>query len=486
MKTLFSKFVTVFALLLAFCTLLLVLVTISSLTDSNIDRHYQMVRQTAEAVSLLSEASNYRTVADDALKERFYNSVDRICANTPCNVCIADKDGLILFSTLSSEMCGKTIPSDYFTYVYSDEFMRDADDPGELLGTKSLYICRYITGSDAVLLVFDTTVEGSELDERMVSSLIITSLWVLVLATTILYFVTERATYEIREIAQVSEEFANGNFTSRVTIPDNAEVARVATAFNKMADSLEALETMRSSFLANVSHDLRTPMTIIAGYVNNMLDGSIPPEKHEYYLEIILGEIQRLSRLVSTLLDISKLEAGTGALRRSDFCLSETARLVLISCEERIEQKKLDIIFDNDVDVYVNADQDAIHKCLFNLLDNAIKFAPERGFIRISISETNVAGARKARFAICNNGECVPPDELSHIFDRFYKSDRSRNLDKTGTGLGLYIVRTTVVAHGEDIVCTSSQEAGTEFVFTLPAIDSPKRSHGEQNIDIDI
>lgn len=211
MKTLFSKFVTVFALLLAFCTLLLVLVTISSLTDSNIDRHYQMVRQTAEAVSLLSEASNYRTVADDALKGRFYNSVDRICANTPCNVCIADKDGLILFSTLSPEMCGKTIPSDYFTYVYSDEFMRDADDPGELLGTKSLYICRYITGSDAVLLVFDTTVEGSELDERMVSSLIITSLWVLVLATTILYFVTERATYEIREIAQVSEEFANGN-----------------------------------------------------------------------------------------------------------------------------------------------------------------------------------------------------------------------------------------------------------------------------------
>lgn len=481
MKSLFSKFVTIFALLLAFCTLMLVMVLSSSLSDSEVDEQYATLQQAASSVTLLAKAYSYDSQSTDAISQAaFFDAVSGVCRYSPSDALIADGNGRIVYSTADAELCGKSIPQFYYTAVYSDEFRRDADDIGGLLTKQCIFICRYVDGSDGdVLLVYNTAVPGSALDERTVSTLVITVIWILVLSTTVLYFVTERATAEIREIAQVSEEFAEGNFKSRVTIPGNAEIAKVATAFNKMADSLEALETMRSSFLANVSHDLRTPMTIISGYVNNMLDGSIPPEKHEYYLDIIYKEIQRLSRLVSTLLDLSRLEAGTNALRRTDFCLSETARLVLISCEERINEKKLDIIFDNDIDIYVNADADSIHKCIFNLLDNAIKFAPIGGYIRISISETSVGGKRKARFSICNNGEPVPADELPQLFDRFYKSDRSRNLDKTGTGLGLYIVRTTIVSHGEEITCTSDAENGTEFVFTLPEVD-PKPRKREQ------
>ncbi len=474
MKTLFSKYITVFTVLIAFCALMLVMVLSSSLSDSVTDDHYDIMQQTAALTDELAKAYNY--TSDQAEQTEFFSALYNSCRYSDCEICIADKDGNIVYSSADESMRGKTVPADYYNTRFSDEYRRNADSLGGLLNKKCIFICRYLQGDDAVLLLYDQSVPGSELDERTVNSMVITVLWVLVLCVTVLYFVTERATAEIREIAQVSEEFAAGNFKSRVTIPGNSEIAKTATAFNKMADSLEALETMRSSFLANVSHDLRTPMTIIAGYVNNMLDGSIPPENHEHYLKIINGEIQRLSRLVSTLLDISRLEAGTSALRRSDFCLSEVARLVLISCEERINDKKIDIIFDNDEDIYVNADRDAIYKCLFNLLDNAIKFAPQKGFIKISISRITVGGATKARFSICNNGETVPPEELPRLFDRFYKSDRSRNLDKTGTGLGLYIVRTTIVAHGEDITCTSDEQNGTEFVFTLPALDkNPKK-----------
>lgn len=464
MKTLFSKYVTVFAVLLAFCTLMIVLVLSSSLTSSATDTHYNALQQAAVSIDRAAEAYG-STRSND-----FFDAVSDACRYSSCDACIADKVGVIIYSTESLSMRGKKIKDEYYNTVYSDTFRRASDNIGGLLSKNSIFICRYMD-DQTVLLVYDKSMPGGELDERVVSSLVITVLWTLVLCVTVLYFVTERSTAEIREIAQVSAEFAEGNFKSRVTIPGNTELAKTAEAFNKMADSLEALETMRSSFLANVSHDLRTPMTIIAGYVNNMLDGSIPPEKHSYYLEIINGEIQRLSRLVSTLLDISRLEAGTNALRRSDFCLSEIARLVLISCEDRINDKQLDIIFDNDEDIYVNADMDAIYKCLFNLLDNAIKFAPQKGFIKISITNTVGDGIDKARFAICNNGDIVPPEELPQLFDRFYKSDRSRNLDKTGTGLGLYIVRTTIVAHGENITCTSDEQNGTEFVFTLPKVD---------------
>jgi signal transduction histidine kinase len=241
-----------------------------------------------------------------------------------------------------------------------------------------------------------------------------------------------------------------------------------------MADSLARLEDMRSSFLANVSHDLRTPMTTISGFVDGIIDGTIPEDKHSYYLGIISSEVRRLSRLVSSLLQLSRTEAGDTKLKPSDFNLSEKTRQVLISFENKIDDKKLEIEFVNARDIYVNADMDAMHQVIYNLIDNAVKFTPEGGKVCLTLSVISIdRRIKKALFSIKNTGQGIPPEETPYLFERFYKSDRSRGLDKTGTGLGLYIVKTTLLSHGEDIKVASEPGKITEFSFTLPLSDKP-------------
>jgi signal transduction histidine kinase len=240
-----------------------------------------------------------------------------------------------------------------------------------------------------------------------------------------------------------------------------------------MAESLNHIEEVRNAFLGNVSHDLRTPMTTIAGFVDGILDGTIPEENHEYYLNIISQEVRRLSRLVNTLLEVSRLESGT-ELNIADFNLSETARTVLISLESKISGKNIDIDFNSgDEDVFVTADHDSIHRVIFNLMDNAVKFTPDSGRISINVScVSDGKKKKKALFAIRNSGEGIPKDELPNVFDRFYKTDRSRGLDKSGTGLGLYIAKTIILNHGEDLTVNSVQGEFTEFAFTLPVATS--------------
>jgi signal transduction histidine kinase len=210
-------------------------------------------------------------------------------------------------------------------------------------------------------------------------------------------------------------------------------------------------------------------MTTIAGFVEGIMDGTIPPEKHEYYLNIISQEVRRLSRLVNTLLEVSRMESGAD-LKPVDFNLSETARMVLISLESKISKKNIDIEFDTgDKDIHVNADVDSIHRVIFNLTDNAVKFTPENGKISIKLSNVSVGRKiTKAQFVIRNSGQGISKEELPHVFDRFYKTDRSRGLDKSGTGLGLYIAKASVQNHGEEIFVDSVLGEYTEFRFTLP------------------
>jgi signal transduction histidine kinase len=222
-------------------------------------------------------------------------------------------------------------------------------------------------------------------------------------------------------------------------------------------------------------------MTTISGFVDGILDGTIPPEEHEKYLQIISAEVHRLSRLENTLLEISRLESGKG-MNTSEFNLTETARQILISLMGKIEAKKLDIAFESgedDEDVFVLADPDAIHQVMYNLVDNAIKFTQEGGTVSIGIS----AKSKKALVRVRNTGEGIPEEEISHIFERFYKSDRSRGLDKTGTGLGLYIVKTILEKHGEEISVESVVGAYTEFHFGLHLYTGKSKSKGGDLID---
>ncbi len=294
-------------------------------------------------------------------------------------------------------------------------------------------------------------------------------LWMFLAAMISLYVISRRTTEPLSEVIAAAKSYAKGRFDTKIEYTGQDEVAELADAINDMADSLKRIDEGRNSFLGNVSHDLRTPMTTISGFVDGILDGTIPPEQHEKYLNIISQEVKRLSRLVNTLLEVSRLESGA-ELKMSDFNLSETARTVLISLESKISKKNIDINFETgEDDIYVNADKDVVHRVIFNLTDNAVKFTPDNGNISITLSTVaDGRKKRKARFVIRNSGEGIPADELPHVFERFYKTDRSRGLDKSGTGLGLYIAKTAIQNHGEDMYVDSVVDKYTEFGFTLP------------------
>ena len=270
-------------------------------------------------------------------------------------------------------------------------------------------------------------------------------------------------------MSRAAKQYAAGKFDVRVPVRGSDEIAELAMAFNNMANSLATVEDQRRSFLANVSHDLRTPMTTIAGFIDGILDGAIPPEKQPYYLELIAGEVRRLSRLVASLLDISRIQAGDRKFTMTAFDICEMARQILISFEQRIDEKQLNIEFECDRDnMTVYADRDAIHQVLYNICDNAVKFTNPGGLYRINIT----AHDKKTYVSVFNEGQGIPEAELPYVFDRFYKSDKSRGLDKTGVGLGLYITKTIMDAHNEEIWVKSVWGEYCEFVFTLQSVVS--------------
>jgi len=296
------------------------------------------------------------------------------------------------------------------------------------------------------------------------STISMTILWVLIISLLAVYFISERITKPLKLMSRAAKSFAQGRFDVRVPVKGDDEIAELATAFNNMAMSLEKIEENRTTFISNVSHDLRTPMTTISGFIDGILTGAIPPEKEKHYLGIVSGEVKRLSRLVSSLLDITRLQAGDRKIVKAPFDICEMARHVLISCEDRIEEKSLEVNFNTEFDsMSVIADHDSIHQILYNLVDNAVKFSYEKGLLEISIRQKD----KKTFVSVKNEGKGIPKDELPLVFDQFYKSDKSRGLDKSGLGLGLYICKTVIDRHDEEIWVKSEEGAWCEFVFTL-------------------
>ena len=275
------------------------------------------------------------------------------------------------------------------------------------------------------------------------------------------------------EIAAASRMFARGDFSVRVEQRSDPtdEMGALIDSFNKMADSLESAENRRTEFISNISHELRTPMTTISGFADGILDGTIPPEEEKKYLISIRDETRRLARLVRSMLDASRMQSmSSDPGRRSDFDLSELILQILLSFETRATEKKLDVDPElPDGHIMVHADKDAITQVIYNLLDNAVKFSKQGGCITLKL----YTESGKAYTCIKDEGETIPTEDLPFIFDRFHKSDRSRSLDKDGVGLGLYLVKTIINGHDEDIA-VKSENGATEFVFTLPLMEKEK------------
>ena len=284
------------------------------------------------------------------------------------------------------------------------------------------------------------------------------------LLVTLIY--SKRMARPLDEIAAASAKFARGDFSVRVRQVEDStdEMGALIESFNSMADSLESAEKHRSEFIANVSHELRTPMTTIAGFADGILDGTIPPELQNQYLRSIRDETRRLSRLVREMLDSS--QAGSRSADKSrytSFDITELVLQTLFSFESRAVEKGLDVdpqVPENHI--IVKADRDAITRVIYNLLDNAVKFADPNSCITLRLYKDD----NKAYVSVKDRGQTIPADDLPYIFDRFHKSDRSRSVDKDGVGLGLYLLKTIINNHNEDIA-VKSEDGVTEFVFTL-------------------
>ena len=303
--------------------------------------------------------------------------------------------------------------------------------------------------------------------QRMSDIYLFVSVLVVLVAVVVMTIYTRKNSQPLRDMAKTANAFGHGNLKARAQVPNEApeEIRELALAFNNMAHSLEKSEYGRKEFVANVSHELKTPMTTIGGYVDGILDGTIPQAQQKHYLQIVSDETKRLSRLVRSMLDISQLqESMVPEEKKSRFDVTECAGQILITFEGTIADKQLDVQVDfPEHPVITFASKDYITQVIYNLVDNAVKFCPQEGKLGLRIRD----GGNKTLVSISNSGPTIPAQELPLLFDRFHKLDKSRSQNRDGWGLGLYIVKTLVCSHGEDISVTSA-EGITEFTFTLP------------------
>jgi signal transduction histidine kinase len=314
------------------------------------------------------------------------------------------------------------------------------------------------------IFISEPSSELSSFLTEMIKMFALSSVAALILSVVVTYYSTIKMVRPLREMSAAAKKFGQGDFTSRIEVTSDDEIGQLAMSLNNMAESLSQLESMRRSFIANVSHELKTPMTSIGGFIDGILDGTIPQSEHRKYLRIVSEETQRLSRLVRSMLNLSRIEAGELKLNRTQFNIVDTICQTLFTFEQSIDQKKLDIR-GLDVDkVMVDADADLTHQVVYNLIENAVKFVQQDGYISFSFHTE----AGMTYVAIRNSGEGLSREELPRVFDRFYKTDRSRGIDKNGVGLGLYLVKSIVTLHGGDVIVRSVQGEYTEFVFSIP------------------
>lgn len=258
---------------------------------------------------------------------------------------------------------------------------------------------------------------------------------------------------------------AKGDFSKRIPVTSDDEIGELAVSFNQMTNSLARLEGMRKSFVADVSHELKTPMTTIGGFIDGIIDGTIDEGKQKYYLSLVSDEVKRLSRMVESMLSLSRLESDEFFLKPEKFDFRDLLLSVVISQEQRIEKKELEIKgLDGVCSATVYADRDLIHRVVYNLVDNAIKFTDSGGVLSFSLE----VDSQNMSFTVKNTGNGIPKSELPYLFERFYKVDKSRSANKKSTGLGLYIVKTIVKKHNGTITVRSLENEYTAFTVSLP------------------
>lgn len=304
--------------------------------------------------------------------------------------------------------------------------------------------------------------------DRVLNLIYITSLIIFGFSLIILVIFIKTVSIPLKKITAGANEYAAGNLDYQIKVNSRDEMGYLAATLNYMSGELNKMEEYQHTFIANVSHDFRSPLTSIKGYLEAIIDGTIPPEMQEKYLNRVISETERLNKLTQGMLTLNSLDSK-GYLSRSNFDINRVIKDTAASFEGTCNAKGInfELTFSDNIEM-VYADLGKIQQVLYNLIDNAIKFSHSDSTIFIQSS----VRYEKVFISVKDTGVGIPKDSQKKIWDRFYKSDASRGKDKKGTGLGLAIVKEIVQAHGENIDVISTEGVGSEFVFSLPKATS--------------
>ncbi|MCD7708516.1 MAG: HAMP domain-containing histidine kinase [Clostridiales bacterium] len=406
--------------------------------------------------------------------EDFQSQMSAVSTYLSADIWVVDREGRILFES-SDESIGQSAAEGEYAMVAdfdATDFGNQYYMVGNFYGsfssdmltvfspvTSNYRVANYVLVHKSVSTITSDSVNG-------LTNTVFYTVALVVLCSLLTFILFFFGIYlPLRKISRTANAYAKGDFSQRVKVRSTAEIGHIAGTMNYMADELMTLEDDQRKFISNVSHDFRSPLTSIKGYVEAMLDGTIPPEGQEKYLNIILFETERLNKLTQSLIDLNRFGSHGMMLDVSDFDINSIIKTTILTFEGTCEKKHLtfDLVLTGQ-ELFVTGDMSKIQQVLYNLIDNATKFSNNDSAIKIETSIKN----EKVLISVKDSGIGIPADSIKKIWDRFYKTDLSRGKDKRGSGLGLAIVKEIVQAHGEHINVISTEGAGTEFIFTLP------------------
>ena len=383
-----------------------------------------------------------------------------------------DNDGRVMIASSPDKLESLTVPEEMMEKIDASDadYYHVFGTLGGMLDGKS-----YITVSEmrnengqpsGYLFLCSSGEQLTQFKQQFWSNFLLSACVMLLCASILTKLLMRKLTDPLQKVTDAAQRFGGGDLSVRVEgVEGEGEVADLARTFNRMADNIQTNDNSRGQFMGNIAHELRTPMTTIKGFIDGILDGTIPPDMQNHYLQLVSEETGRLARLIQNMLDLSKLESGEYQVNARMFNIWETLTGVALSAEQRINDGMIDIDgLTMDEKVLVYADPDLIHQVAYNLLDNAIKFTPAGGTIRFGVERLGP----EVEVSIWNSGQGISPEALPYVFQRFYKEDQSRGLHARGAGLGLNICKVLVNLSGGQIRVESKQGEWCRFAFTLP------------------
>ena len=433
-----------------------------------------VVQVAAKQVSLLQPDEDLPQLSEENW-EQMQRALSIVSETSDSSLLLADDQGNVILAAGFDRALGAQIPRTVLDQMAGGQNAMFVSGTLDGVYDKGQYIagCALTDASGQVRGYAFASSYASALNgyvADMFSTFILSAGLMLLISSLLSVVFTTRLTLPLRRIAEAARKFGAGDFSTRVPVEGEDEVAQLAVTFNNMAANLEAIDSSRSNFMGNIAHELRTPMTSVKGFVDGMLDGTIPPELYNHYLGVVSQEVGRLTRLIQNMLDISKLEAGEYQVNARSYDVWESITGAALAAEQRIESGKIQIQGLVPERTMVYADPDLVHQVVYNLLDNAIKFTPEEGIIRFGVTRSG----GQVTVSIWNTGPGIAPEALPFVFDRFFKEDRSRGLNTRGSGLGLHICKVLVNLSGGKIWVESQEGEWCRFSFTLPAESAKK------------